>query len=71
MGLRGDYTGKASQQLRGRKSTKKGKPEILTSSQHKNALKSAIKEKDEKIKNKAIAAQKKIEKQKRKNPMPI
>ena len=47
--------GKVSRQLRGRKNTKKGKPEILTSSPYKNALKSAIKEKDENIKNKAIA----------------
>ena len=49
---------------------KKGKPEILTSSPNKNALRSAIKEKDEKIKNKAIAAQKKKEKKKRKRPRP-
>ena len=58
--------GKASRQLRGCKNTKKGKPEILTNSPYKNALKSAIKEKDEKVKNKAIAAQKKIEKHKKK-----
>ena len=57
-GITGDYTGKTSSQLRGRKNTKKDKPEILTSSPYKNALKSAIKEKDEKIKNKAISAQK-------------
>ena len=65
-GITGYYTGKASHQLKGRKNTKKGKSEILTSSPYKNALKSAIKEKDEKIKNKAIAAQKQIQKQKRK-----
>ena len=50
---------KASRQLRGRKNTKKGNPEIFTSSSYKNSLKSEIKEKNGKIKNKAIAAKKK------------